>query len=277
MSSISLPKISVVTPNYNQSQYLEKTILSVLNQNYSNLEYIIIDGGSTDNSLEVIKKYENQLTYWISEPDNGMYFALQKGLEKCDGEIMGWINSDDMLHPGALERVASLFKKNPTVRWIQGYPTVIDEKGNLIHTREHRYIQDAFLLKRYHDWKFIQQESTYWRRSLWIEAGSRVSTEYRFAGDFELWMRFFKYSKLYVTNEYIGAFRCREGQLSEINGNNYILECDHIINHHIKSLCIFKQVQIKVLKSLEPFLSHRLRFTYDRIRTYCEIDSTLYC
>ncbi|RRN77725.1 glycosyltransferase [Pseudoxanthomonas sp. SGD-10] len=96
------PKISIVTPSYNQGQYIEETILSILNQNYPNLEYIIIDGGSTDNTVEIIKKYEDRLTYWVSEKDNGQADAINKGLEKCTGEIFNWINSDDYLERSAL-------------------------------------------------------------------------------------------------------------------------------------------------------------------------------
>jgi len=110
--NISIPKISIITPSFNQGQFIEQTILSVLNQNYSNLEYIIIDGGSTDNSVNIIKKYSRHLTYWISEKDNGQASALNKGLKHCSGEIFNWINSDDYLEEGALLKVADSFEKN---------------------------------------------------------------------------------------------------------------------------------------------------------------------
>jgi len=100
------PKISIITPSFNQGKYLEETIFSVLGQNYPNLEYIIIDGGSTDNSVDIIKKYENQLTYWISEPDNGQSHAINKGFMKATGGILAWLNSDDMYLPGVLDYVA---------------------------------------------------------------------------------------------------------------------------------------------------------------------------
>jgi glycosyltransferase involved in cell wall biosynthesis len=104
-----LPKISIITPSYNQGQYIEQTIQSVLNQNYPNLEYIIIDGGSTDNTVEIIKKYESKITYWVSEKDRGQSHAINKGLEKCTGILFNWINSDDYLEPGALHKIADTY------------------------------------------------------------------------------------------------------------------------------------------------------------------------
>ncbi|MGC3979003.1 MAG: glycosyltransferase family 2 protein [Paludibacteraceae bacterium] len=267
------PKISIVTPNYNQVKFIEQTINSVLNQNYPNLEYIIIDGGSTDGSIEIIKKYESQLSYWISEPDNGMYDAIQKGFDRSTGDIMGWINSNDILHPDSLKKIALLFISQPAVKWIQGYPNVINETSEIIAKREPRYKIGAFLLRRYRiDFVFIQQESTYWRRDLWERAGNRISTSYRFAGDFELWIRFFKYEKLYVTNEYIGSFRKRKGQLSSINTFEYINECNSIINTYIDSLSPYSRYKLKILKLIESFLYNRLRFIYKWISLYEEID-----
>src|SRR6056297_3391010 len=108
-----LPKISIVTPSFNQGKFLEKTIKSVIDQNYPHLEYIIIDGGSTDSSLNIIKKYEKHLDYWISEPDRGQSHAINKGLNYCSGQIFNWINSDDYLEPGALFKVAEAWNQEP--------------------------------------------------------------------------------------------------------------------------------------------------------------------
>ncbi|MEO0230925.1 MAG: glycosyltransferase family 2 protein [candidate division WOR-3 bacterium] len=108
-----LPKITVVTPSYNQGKFLERTILSVINQNYPNLEYIIIDGGSTDNSIEIIRKYEKYLSYWKSEKDNGQADAIRKGFAMATGELIGWLNSDDMFFPGALVEIGKAYQKNP--------------------------------------------------------------------------------------------------------------------------------------------------------------------
>ena len=132
------PKITIVTPNYNCEKYLEKTILSVINQNYPNLEYIIIDGGSNDSSIEIIKKYENYLTYWISEPDNGMYEAIQKGFDKSTGEIMAWINSDDMYHKNSFFTVADIFSNFKQVSWLTGANTNYDEFDRTVYVK-HSY------------------------------------------------------------------------------------------------------------------------------------------
>lgn len=109
---MDLPKISIITPSFNQGKYLEQTIQSILNQNYSNLEYMIIDGGSTDNSVDIIKRYSRHLKYWTSEKDNGQAAALNKGLRYCSGEIFNWINSDDYLEKGALQKIAHMFKES---------------------------------------------------------------------------------------------------------------------------------------------------------------------
>lgn len=114
------PKISIVTPSFNQGKYIEQTILSVLDQNYPNLEYIIIDGGSTDTTVDIIKKYEKHLTYWISEPDRGQTDAINKGFAKCTGEIFNWINSDDYYEPATFHTLAQLFSSNPSVNIVCG-------------------------------------------------------------------------------------------------------------------------------------------------------------
>ena len=117
---MNYPRISIVTPSFNQGKYIEQTIQSVLSQNYPNLEYIIIDGGSTDGTVEIIKKYEQQLTYWISEPDKGQTDAINKGFAKCTGEIFNWINSDDYYSPNSLHIVAEVFSENPTAKVVCG-------------------------------------------------------------------------------------------------------------------------------------------------------------
>jgi glycosyltransferase involved in cell wall biosynthesis len=219
---MNYPKISIVTPNYNGGVYLEQTIQSVLSQDYPNLEYIIIDGGSTDNSVAVIKKYESQLTYWVSEPDNGLYDAVQKGFAQSTGEIMAWINSDDLYHPKAFFTVAEIFKFNE-VNWLHGIPSFFDEIGRTVHVSPiKRWSKLDYYLGNF---EWIQQESVFWRRSLWMTSGSKLATKMKYAGDLELWLRFFRNEKLYLTSALLGGFRQRaQGQLSMDFLNEYIVE-----------------------------------------------------
>jgi len=249
MPDIQYPKISIVTPNFNGGRFLEQTILSVIEQNYPNLEYILIDGGSSDNSLAVIEKYSKYFAYWESNSDNGVYHALQKGFNKSSGNIMGWINSDDILCYNSLFSVAEIFSANPKTNWIQGYPMVIDDDNRLVYQRPPVFSKFFFYLKNYRDGHFIQQESTFWTRSLWDQAGGVISQEYKFAGDFELWIRFFNHSDMYLTSAVLGAFRTRkDGQLSSQNYKQYVAECDEIIERNMD--CLTKQ-ELKYLNKMK--------------------------
>lgn len=230
----SFPKISIVTPVYNQSEFIERTILSVINQGYPNLEYIIIDGDSKDGTVDVIKKYDGQIAKWISEPDSGMYDAINKGFSYATGDIMGWINADDILLPSCLVRLGKLFSELADVQWVQGLNTIINEKDEVIERREPRMLSFMHFLKG--DFKWVQQESTFWTKSLWDKAGGYVSTELRLAGDFELWFRFFQYEKLYFTSEPLGAWRRRSGQLSDVFRDKYYNEVNDVIENHKLSL-----------------------------------------
>lgn len=256
------PKISIVTPTYNQGAYIEECIQSILGQGYPNLDYIIIDGGSSDNTIDIIKKYQDKLSYWVSEKDNGLYDALNKGFKKATGKILGWLNSDDILHRKSLFTIADIFNTLPEIQWVQGYPTLIDQKGRIVFHLNPRFDKFEFFLKEYHDGTFIQQESTYWTRELWEKAGSHLSTNYKYAGDFELWMRFFAIGKLYTTPAMIGAFRYRgEEQLSNKYFSEYLKECDLIIEEyskHLKPEELSEIRKIKYLKSMKqrfPFLA----------------------
>lgn len=221
----TLPKISIVTPSFNQGDFLEECILSVLEQGYPNLEYIIMDGGSTDQSVEIIKKYERYLTYWQSEKDAGQYWAIDTGLKKTTGEIQAWLNSDDKYHPGAFKTVADTFMHHPEVEWLTGRPTVWNAKGELIDIR----LLHAFSLRDYLDpdqHTFIQQESTFWRKRLWDRAGGRIDTALNFAGDMELWLRFFQESELHVIDALLGGFRYHAAQKTAAGAVKYRKEAD---------------------------------------------------
>jgi glycosyltransferase involved in cell wall biosynthesis len=179
------PRITVVTPSYNQAAYLEETIRSVLLQGYPNLQYIVIDGGSSDGSQEIIAKYEPFLDYWVSEKDQGQSEAINKGLEIADGEIVGWLNSDDLYLPDALHTVGQAFRENSDVEWVA---------GSVLHREEG--IPDVAIasevsapLSQWMDTSRIQQPASFWKRSLHQRLG-QLDESLHYVMDTELFLRF---------------------------------------------------------------------------------------
>lgn len=181
------PKISVITPSYNQVQFLEQTILSVLGQQYPNLEYLIIDGGSTDGSVEIIEKYSSQLTYWVSEPDAGQSQAINKGFERATGDIFCWLNSDDLMMPGILNflvdnintNVAQIFTGN-CIHFSESANAGTVAQGS--HTHQHLHQFDLM------DIDFIIQPSTFWTRMAWEKVG-KLNEQFHFVFDWEWFIR----------------------------------------------------------------------------------------
>ena len=234
------PKISVVTPSFNQGQFLEETILSVLNQHYENLEYIIIDGGSSDNSLDIIEKYEDDIDYWVSEPDNGQYDAINKGFKKSTGDIMAWINSDDKYTPYAFSVVADIFSISPEIEWITSlYPVVWNINGQPVYCGSYdgfekiSFFKGANLeIENSYVRSFIQQESTFWKRSLWDRSGGYLDSGFHSAGDFELWARFFNHAQLYGVYSLLGGFRKHENQKTSQNLALYLEEAESVLKKY---------------------------------------------
>lgn len=176
------PKISIVTPSYNQGKYLEKTILSVLEQNYPNLEYIIIDGGSTDESVEIIKKYADRLTYWVSEPDRGQSHAINKGFERATGEIFGWLNSDDLYVTGTFDRVARL--KWQETDFCYGEGEWVDADGLTLH----RYPTIFPTKTTLRSCCTLCQPTVFFSKKVFLELGP-FSLDYHNSFDYEYWLR----------------------------------------------------------------------------------------
>lgn len=181
------PRISVITPSYNQGEFLEQTIRSVLLQGYPNLEYIIIDGGSSDNSVEIIKKYEQYLTHWISEPDRGQSHAINKGFEKSSGQIMCWLNSDDYYLPGTLQFVAEHLADNSGAFALIGHCYVVYTDGRPPLIAKGRYENRQQLLRYWTGYQ-MHQPSIFWRREVYKKVGFLDESQH-YIMDFDYWTR----------------------------------------------------------------------------------------
>ncbi|MEI6514930.1 MAG: glycosyltransferase family 2 protein [bacterium] len=209
------PRISIVTPNYNYAHYVGDTLYSVISQGYPNLEYIVIDDGSTDGSYEEILKCKPWLAHCERQGNMGQARTLNKGFAMSSGEIMAWLNSDDKYLPWTFGVVAEIFRRFPEIEWITGIPTSWDCIGRNVgvyqHIRKNIY---SFCLDRY---GWIQQESVFWRRSLWEKAGGHIDETFKFQIDCELWTRFFMHAKLWHVDCCLGGYRSHAGTRSNRN------------------------------------------------------------
>lgn len=179
------PRVSIVTPSFNQGAFIEETIRSVLLQGYPNLEYIIVDGGSTDQSLEIIHKYENRLAYWVSEPDSGQSDAINKGFDRASGEIFGWLNSDDVYEPGSIQLMAKYFTSTPECSLLYGNGWYLNKDGQKSERCD--WIR-PFDRRLYLTSNFILQPAAFWRRGLWQRAGE-LDVSCHWAMDWDWFLR----------------------------------------------------------------------------------------
>ncbi len=202
------PKISIITPSFNQAQFIERTIQSVLSQDYPNIEYIIMDGGSTDGTLEILKKYDKKII-WKSAKDNGQSDAINKGLKIATGDIVAYLNSDDTYEPETFSKVANFFKKNPEKKWVYGKCQIINEEDQEI--RKWITCYKNLLLKKFSYSKllsenFISQPATFWKKELHKEIGYFNEKE-NFCMDYEFWLRIGQKYNAGIINDYLSNFR----------------------------------------------------------------------
>ena len=220
-------KISIVTACYNMAKYIEQTIRSILSQDYENLEYIIIDGGSTDGTQDIIEKYRDSLAFYVSEPDNGMYDAINKGFAHATGDVLAWLNADDVYLPGALHTVNKIFSTFEDVEWINGRNAYLSSDGmithilpkNAIRTRRdfiNGWCRDELL-------GFAMQEGMFWRKRLMDRVGP-LNLAYKYAGDYDLWMRFAEETDIYYVNTPLSVYRRRKDCLSTVQLKGYLEE-----------------------------------------------------
>lgn len=217
----TMPRITVVMPSFQHAAFLEDAVQSVLSQNYGNLELIIVDGGSTDGTVSIIQKYADRLAFWCSEPDGGQYDAINKGFARSTGEILCWLNSDDMFFPWTLRTVASIFTQLAEVEWISTLqPGFWDHNGfclgfqNVPGFSREAFFDGCYTPATGRFLAYIQQESTFWRRGLWERAGGGLRSQFSLAADFDLWGRFYAQAKLYGVGSPLAGFRITAGQRS---------------------------------------------------------------
>ena len=286
-------KFSIITPVYNGEKYIAETIKSVLSQKGNfEIEYIIRDGGSTDGTTVIIKKYEEKLKnntwpiqcagitfQWASEKDGGMYDAINKGFTNATGHIFAWINADDKYLPGTFATVSNIFLYYPNIQWIKGINTTCDENGKTISLGTGTLYSREWLAAGIYGRNayFVQQDSVFWKKSLWQKAHPQIS-QFRLAGDYALWTTFAKYEPLWSFNSRVSVFRKRLGQLSG-NMQKYNHEQALIAPHHY-----FLEKRVSLLFYLINFLKvsgnsmlakvlYRLFFPFHRLECYIDFDS----
>lgn len=226
---MKLPKISIVTPSYNQAKYIKATIDSVLSQNYPNLEYFVMDGGSTDGTVEILKSYGNKIS-WESVKDKGQTDAINKGLKKCSGDIMAYLNSDDVYMPGALMAVGEYYS-NTNADWITGDCIVIDENGKpsrggwIVRTYKRLlmwfYSRNTLMIAD----SMLPQPSTFWSKKAWEKVGE-FNDEYHYVMDYDYWLRLSKYYRPHDLKIVLSGFRAQPDSKSETSRQKLMDEGD---------------------------------------------------
>ena len=215
MKPAALPLVSIITPSFNQATYLEATIKSVLEQSYPHIEYIIMDGGSTDGSVDVIKKYEGRIAAWVSEQDKGQTDAINKGFNRAKGDILAWINSDDTYaNPNAVADAVNFLVAHPEVAMVYADCNFIDEQGKIIGKFASRQTDYAKLRTGY---VHIPQQTMFFRAKYWKELGP-LDPSFYFAMDYDLWVRIAKHAPIhYLPGKTWANFRIHTSSKTNVN------------------------------------------------------------
>jgi glycosyltransferase involved in cell wall biosynthesis len=257
------PKISIVTACYNHKDYIAETIESIISQGYPNLEYIVIDDGSSDGSWDIIKKYKDKVT--ICEKLDGYRdtptIALNHGLQKATGDIIGWLNSDDVLLPNSLFTIADFFSKNKKEQWVTGIATTINSESQLVGAKMRLKSKFDFLIG---DWKVIQQESTFWTRKLWDKVGGELNGEKKWAFDTELWTRFFENADHAHLTASFGAFRKGKQSKSVSDKDSFLLPNNHYLKE-MKKRSSFKDKIFALIYRIIRMFSYVLQLVPHKI------------
>lgn len=237
------PKISIITPSYNQAKFLDEAIKSVINQNYPNFEHIIFDNCSTDGTIDILKKYPHLI--WVSEPDKGQSDALNKGFKKSTGEFVGWLNSDDLYLPNCLHSIVKILNKYPESDVIYGDYRWVDQEGRIIRFC-HEIDFDLFIFKYLHV-SHISSVSTFFRRNI-FEEGNFLNTDYEYSMDYELLLRIaLKGHRFVHTRSFLADFRCHPESKSKLNTNRQVWERE-------EALLLHDEIMRKIHRPIRPII-----------------------
>lgn len=246
----TLPLISIITPSLNQGSFLEQTIRSVVQQNYPNLEYIVIDGGSVDDSVKIIQKYAKQIDYWVSEPDTGQADAIAKGFSIAKGDILAWLNSDDYYHPDALAKVGAVFSSGEPVDLVYGDCELVDKEGSFLQNKIAReYSYEGLKLIDY-----IRQPAAFFSRTAYEKIGG-LDLSLNWTMDWDLWIRIGKDGNVRKINQILAAARIYEENKSRSGGWKRIRELIRLNRKHkiINPKLIFDNIYQHLTKDMRIY------------------------
>jgi glycosyltransferase involved in cell wall biosynthesis len=258
---ISYPKISIIVPSFNQVKFLERTIVSIINQNYLNYEIIIIDGGSTDGSVDIIKKYQENIFYWVSEKDNGQTHAINKGLKKANGDWLCWQNSDDIFFENCFLDLAKIVVSNKNLNFVLGNLVLIDENDNVL--KKIKYVKPNFH-SIFHEGMVISNQCAFWNKSVHSKIGY-LNEDYSFAFDFEWFLRLSSLGKIKHFNSFWGGFRIQPDAKTVLFPLKYKNELLAVKKHYnimfsLRYLFFFRRFVLYLLNREFKYIFKRLDF-----------------
>ena len=261
--SSNLPKVSIITPSYNQGQFLEASIRSVLEQDYPNLEYIVVDGGSKDNSVDIIRKYENHFAWWVSEKDRGHADALNKGFARATGEILAWLNSDDIYFPGAVTDAVSVLVSRPEVGMVYGDADLIDDSGLTVGKFASKQTSYRQMLRGS---VHIPQATTFFRADTWRTVGPLDLTLF-FSFDYDLWVRISKVSRLMYVPRRWAKFRIHGAGKTIVNDDRCYPDMLRVLEREGGSWLSWLRLRMITRKLLYSWMPWKFRLRLRKLLT----------